>query len=55
MIGRISESQGFLLESFYVQRQGLKNFKRLAEGEFKDVEKGVEAEDKGSFKLPDSI
>ena len=44
-----------LLESFYILRQGLINFKALAEGQYREVEKGAEAESKGSFKLPDAL
>ena len=44
-----------LLESFYILRQGLTNFKALAEGQYREVEKGTEAESKGSFKLPDAL
>jgi hypothetical protein len=36
-------------------RQGLINFKSLAEGKHGKVETGLESEDKGSFKLPDSF
>lgn len=54
-IGRIQESQGLLLESFYVLRQGLTNFKVLAEGQYRDVEKGSEPETKGTFKLPEAL
>jgi hypothetical protein len=29
------------------------NFKFLSEGQYREVEKGIEPESKGSFKLPD--
>lgn len=29
------------------------NFKYLSEGQYREVEKGIEPESKGSFKLPD--
>ena len=51
MIGRIQARQGFLLQCYYVLRQGLLNFKALAEGQHARVETGTE--DKGSFKLPE--
>ena len=54
-LGRLYQSQGLLLESFYVLRQGLINFKALAEGQYREVEKGAESESKGSFKLPDAL
>jgi hypothetical protein len=43
------------LEAFYVLRQGLFNFKAIAEGQYRNVEKGVEADNKGSFKMPDAL
>ncbi len=42
-----------LLNSFYILRQALTNFKAFAEGKHSKVETGMEAEDKGSFKLPE--
>jgi len=54
-LGRVYQSQGLLLESFYILRQGLVNFKALAEGQYREVEKGVEADSKGSFKLPEAL
>jgi len=54
-LARVYRSQGLLLESFYILRQGLINFKALAEGQYREVEKGTEAESKGSFKLPDAL
>jgi hypothetical protein len=54
-LARVYRSQGLLLESFYILRQGLVNFKALAEGQYREVERGVEAESKGSFKLPDAL
>jgi len=54
-IGRVYQSQGLLLESFYILRQGLVNFKALAEGQYREVERGSESESKGSFKLPDAL
>ena len=53
LLGRIYEGQGLILESFYIQRQGLQNFLALADGQFKDMETGAESETKGTFKLPD--
>ena len=52
-LGKVFTAQGLLLEAFYVLRQGLTNFKALAEGQYLGVEKGTESENKGSFKLPD--
>ena len=54
-LGRVYQSQGLLLESFYILRQGLTNFKALAEGQYREVEKGTEVDSKGSFKLPDAM
>ena len=42
-----------MLQSFYVLRQALLNFKSLAEGKHSKVETGLESEDKGTFKLPE--
>ena len=53
LIARIQAKQGLLLQSFYVLRQGLQNFKSFAEGKHPKVENGVEADDKGSFRLPE--
>ncbi len=36
-------------------RQGLINFKAIAEGQYREVEKGTEPESKGSFKLPENL
>lgn len=36
-------------------RQGLINFKALAEGQYREVEKGSEADSKGTFKLPEAL
>lgn len=52
-LGRVYQAQGLNLECFYVLRQGLINFKRLAEGQFVGVEQGAEPESKGSFRLPE--
>lgn len=54
-LGRIFQIQGLNIQSFYVLRQGLKNFKALAEGQFRDVEDGQEPESKGSFRFPESL
>lgn len=54
-LSRVYQSQGLVLESFYVLRQGLINFKALAEGQYREVEKGSEPESKGSFKLPEAL
>lgn len=54
-LSRVYQSQGLVLESFYVLRQGLTNFKALAEGQYREVEKGSEPEGKGSFKLPEAL
>jgi len=54
-LSRVYQSQGLVLESFYVLRQGLINFKALAEGQYREVEKGSESESKGSFKLPEAL
>lgn len=53
-LGRVYSGQGLLLESFYILRQGLINFKGLAEGQHAGVENGAEPESKGSFKLPEA-
>jgi len=53
MIGRIQQKQGLLLQSYYVLKQALLNFKALAEGRHAKVETGSEADDKGTFKLPE--
>jgi len=53
LLGRVFRKQGLLINSFYVVRQGLINFKLLAEGETRGVEIGEESKDKGSFKLPE--
>jgi hypothetical protein len=42
-----------LLQSYYILKQALVNFKALAEGKHSKVELGIESEDKGSFKLPE--
>lgn len=54
-LARVYRSQGLLLESFYILRQGLVNFKALAEGQYRELERGAEGEGKGSFKLPDAL
>lgn len=54
-LARVYRSQGLLLESFYILRQGLVNFKALADGQYREVERGIEGESKGSFKLPDAL
>lgn len=54
-LARVFRGQGLLLESFYILRQGLVNFKALAEGQYREVERGTESESKGSFKLPDAL
>lgn len=53
LIARIQSKQGLLLNSFYILRQALTNFKAFAEGKHSKVETGLEAEEKGSFKLPE--
>jgi hypothetical protein len=42
-----------LLNAFYILRQGLTNFKHFALGKHPRVETGLEAEDKGTFRLPE--
>ena len=51
--GRLCRKQGLMINSFYVLRESLANFKKFAEGLSSGVEKGNESVDKGSFKLPD--
>lgn len=53
LLGYIFKKKGLLLESFYVLRQGLQNFKLFAEGCTKGIETGLEAKEKGSFALPE--
>lgn len=53
LIGRLSRKQGLMINSFYVLRESLKNFKKFAEGLVSGIEKGEEKEDKGSFKIPE--
>jgi hypothetical protein len=53
LIGRICRKQGLYINSFYVLRQSLQNFKALAEGVTKGVEDGAESKEKGSFSLPE--
>ena len=42
-----------MINSFYVLRESLNNFKKYAEGLTFGIEKGDESEDKGHFKLPE--
>lgn len=53
LLGTVFRRRGMLLESFYVLRQGLQNFKLYAEGCTKGIENGQEAKEKGSFSLPE--
>ena len=53
LLGRIHQKQGLLLNSFYILRQGLINFKSFAEGKHQKIETGLESDDKGSFRLPE--
>jgi len=53
MIGRLYRKQGMMLDSFYVLRESLNNFKKYAEGLVYEIEKGQESESKGHFKLPE--
>lgn len=53
LIGRLCRKQGLMVSGFYVLRQSLQNFKRLAEGLSSGVEKGEESDKKGSLKLPE--
>ena len=52
MLGRIFRKQGLLINAYYAMKQGLLNFKLIAEGWSNDVETGQEPKDKGSFELP---
>ena len=52
MLGRIFRKQGLLINAYYAMKQGLLNFKLIAEGWTNDVETGQEPKDKGSFELP---
>lgn len=42
-----------MVNSFYVLREGLNNFKKFAEGLSAGIEKGEESTDKGSLLLPE--
>lgn len=42
-----------MVNSFYVLREGLRNFKKFAEGLSTGIEKGEESSDKGSLQLPE--
>lgn len=53
ILGRIQAKQGLLLNSFYIYRQGLINFKNFAEGKHNKIETGLESEEKGTFRLPE--
>ena len=53
LIGRIYRKQGLMINSFYVLRESLTNFKKYAEGLCSNIEKGEESEGKGHFKLPE--
>ena len=53
LIGRINRKQGLMINSFYVLRESLTNFKKYADGLCSNIEKGEESEGKGHFKLPE--
>ena len=53
LIGRLQRKQGLMVNSFYVLREGLINFKKFAEGLFSGIEKGEESDGKGSLQLPE--
>ena len=53
LIGRLNRKQGLMINSFYVLRESLNNFKRFAEGMSSDIERGEESREKGSFMLPE--
>ena len=53
LLARSQAKQGLLLQSFYILRQGLTNFKLYAYGKHPKVETGLEADDKGTFRLPE--
>ena len=53
LVARMQSKQGLLVNSFYVLRQALTNFKAFADGKHQKIETGTESEDKGSFKLPE--
>ena len=53
MVGRIYRKQGLLINSFYVLRKSLENFKLFAEGVVTGVEKGEEGKEKKSFTIPE--
>lgn len=53
LVSRIQSKQGLLVNSFYILRQALTNFKAFADGKHVKIETGAESEDKGSFKLPE--
>ena len=53
LIGRLYRKQGMMINSFYVLRESLNNFKKYAEGLVSSIEKGEESESKGHFKLPE--
>lgn len=53
LIGRLCRKQGLMINSFYVLREALSNFKKMAEGLTQEIEKGEESRDKGCFSLPE--
>lgn len=53
ILGRIFRKQGLLINAYYSLKQGLINFKLIAEGWSNEVETGQEPKEKGSFELPE--
>ncbi len=53
ILGRLFRKQGLLINAYYALKQGLVNFKLIAEGWTNDVETGGEPKEKGSFELPE--
>jgi len=53
LLGRVFRKQGLLINAYYSLKQGLINFKLIAEGWTNEVETGQETKEKGSFELPE--
>jgi hypothetical protein len=53
LLGRLFRKEGRLINAYYAMKQGLLNFKLIAEGWSNEVETGQEPKDKGSFELPE--
>jgi hypothetical protein len=53
LLSRIFRSRGLLIDAYYSLKQGLLNFKLIAEGCTHEIETGQEPKEKGSFTLPE--